>query len=62
MAIQPRGSLHLRPGPVRVFISPPIDPRDFRGRPKEELMAAVHQAIDAHFDPDYPYGLAKPRG
>jgi 1-acyl-sn-glycerol-3-phosphate acyltransferase len=62
LAIQPRGSLHLRPGPVRVFISPPIDPRDFRGRPKEELMAAVHQAIDDHFDPDYPYGLAKPRG
>jgi 1-acyl-sn-glycerol-3-phosphate acyltransferase len=58
LAIQPRGSLHLRPGPVKVVISPPIDPRDFRRRPKEELMAAVHQAIADHFDPDYPYGSA----
>jgi 1-acyl-sn-glycerol-3-phosphate acyltransferase len=62
LAIQPRGSLHLRPGPVKVVISPPIDPRDFQGRPKEELMAAVHQAIADHFDPDYPYGPDKPRG
>jgi 1-acyl-sn-glycerol-3-phosphate acyltransferase len=62
MAIQPRGSLHLRPGPVQVVISPPIDPRDFRGQPKEQLMAAVHQAITDHFDPDYPYGSDKPRG
>jgi 1-acyl-sn-glycerol-3-phosphate acyltransferase len=60
MAIQPRGSLHLRPGPVQVVISPPVDPRDFRGRPKEELMAAVYQAIADHFDPDYPYGSDKP--
>jgi 1-acyl-sn-glycerol-3-phosphate acyltransferase len=56
LAIQPRGSLHIRPGPVKVVISPPIDPREFRGRPKEELMAAVHRAIADHFDPDYPYG------
>jgi 1-acyl-sn-glycerol-3-phosphate acyltransferase len=62
LAIQPRGSLHLRPGPVKVVISPPIDPRDFQGRPKEEVMAAVHQAIADHFDPDYPYGPAKPHG
>ena len=56
MAIQPRGSLHIRPGPIKVVISPPIDPQEFQGRPKEELMAAVHQAIADHFDPDYPYG------
>jgi 1-acyl-sn-glycerol-3-phosphate acyltransferase len=61
MAIQPRGSLHLRPGPVQVVISPPVDPRNFRGRPKEELMAAVHQAIADHFDPDYSYGSDQPR-
>jgi 1-acyl-sn-glycerol-3-phosphate acyltransferase len=61
MAIQPRGSLHLRPGPIKVLISPPIDPRDFRGRPKEELMTAVQQAIADNFDPDYPYGSDKPR-
>jgi len=56
MAIQPRGSLQVRPGPIKVVISPPIDPRDFRGRPKEEVMAAVYRAIADHFDPDYPYG------
>ena len=61
MAIQPRGSLHLRPGPVQVVISPPVHPRDYRGRPKEELMAVVYQAIADHFDPDYPYGSDKPR-
>ncbi len=55
-AIQPRGSLHIRPGPVKVVISPPIDPQEFRGRPKDELMAAVHRAIADHYDPDYPYG------
>jgi 1-acyl-sn-glycerol-3-phosphate acyltransferase len=61
LAIQPRGSLYIRPGPVRVVISPPIDPQQFRGRPKEELMAAVHRAIADHFDPDYPYGPDQPR-
>jgi 1-acyl-sn-glycerol-3-phosphate acyltransferase len=55
-AIQPRGSLHVRPGPIKVVISPPIGPKEFQGRPKEELMAAVHRAIADHFDPDYPYG------
>jgi len=62
LAIQPRGSVHLRPGPVRVVISPPVDPNDFRGQPKETFMAAVHEKIAAHFDPDYPYGAAEPAG
>ncbi|MGQ9689199.1 MAG: lysophospholipid acyltransferase family protein [Desulfobaccales bacterium] len=61
MAIQPRGSLFIRPGPVKVVISPPIDPQAFQGRPKEELMAAVHRAIAEHFDPDYPHEPDKPR-
>lgn len=61
MAIQPRGSLHIRPGPIKVVISPPLDPREFQGRPKEKLMAAVHRAIADHFDPDYPYGPADSR-
>jgi 1-acyl-sn-glycerol-3-phosphate acyltransferase len=61
MAIQPRGSLYIRPGPVKVVISPPIDPGEFRGRPKEELMAAVYRAIAENFDPDYPYGPDQPR-
>ena len=56
LAIQPRGSFSIRPGPVKVIISPPIDPKDFRGRPKGELIAAVHRTIAKHFDPDYPYG------
>jgi 1-acyl-sn-glycerol-3-phosphate acyltransferase len=55
-AIQPRGSLMVRPGPVKVVFGAPIDPRDYRGRPKEELMEAVRQAIARNFDPDYPYG------
>ncbi len=52
--IQPRGSLQVRPGPVKVVISPPIRPQDFKR--KEDLMAAVYQAIAANYDPDYPYG------
>ncbi|MFZ2087881.1 MAG: lysophospholipid acyltransferase family protein [Desulfobaccales bacterium] len=62
LAIQPRGTIHVRPGAIKVIISPPVDPQDFKGRPKEELMAAVHQAIAGHFDPDYPYGPAKLHG
>jgi 1-acyl-sn-glycerol-3-phosphate acyltransferase len=57
-AIQPRGSLMVRPGPVKVVISPPIFPQDFPGRRKDELMARVRAAIAANFDPDYPYGPA----
>ena len=61
MAIQPRGSLFVRPGPVKVVISTPIDPQAYKGRRKEELMDAVRVAIGEHFDPDYPYGAAHPR-
>jgi 1-acyl-sn-glycerol-3-phosphate acyltransferase len=52
--IQPRRALQVRPGPVRVVISAPIHPRDYKR--KEDLMAAVYQAIAANYDPDYPYG------
>jgi 1-acyl-sn-glycerol-3-phosphate acyltransferase len=52
--IQVRESIRVRPGPIKVVISPPIFPTMFRH--KEELMAAVRQAIDAHYDPDFPYG------
>jgi len=52
--IQTRGSIRVRPGPIKVVISPPIAPTAFRR--KEDLMAAVRQAIDAHYDPDFPYG------
>lgn len=52
--IQPRKSIRVRPGPIKVVISPPILPTTFRR--KEELMAAVRQAIDTHYDPDFPYG------
>ena len=52
--IQPRGTIRMRPGPIKVVISPPIAPQTFRR--KEELMAAVRQAIDAHYDPDFPHG------
>jgi 1-acyl-sn-glycerol-3-phosphate acyltransferase len=52
--IQPRGALRIKPGPVKLVISPPISPSTFRR--KEDLMDAVRQAIDAHYDPDFPYG------
>lgn len=52
--IQPRGSLRIRPGPMKLIIGPPIYPQDFRR--KEELMDAVWHAIAANYDPDYPYG------
>jgi len=56
--IQARESIRVRPGPIRVVISPPIFPRAFRR--KEDLMAAVRQAIDTHYDPDFPYGPGSP--
>jgi len=52
--IQVRHSIRVRPGPIKVVISPPVFPQAF-GR-KEDLMAAVRQAIAAHYDPDFPYG------
>jgi 1-acyl-sn-glycerol-3-phosphate acyltransferase len=52
--IQARQTIRVMPGPIKVVISPPISPRAFRR--KEDLMAAVRQAIDAHYDPDFPYG------
>jgi len=54
--IQPRGSLMVRPGPVKVVISPPIPTTAYQGKRKEELMVRVREAIAANYDPDYPYG------
>ena len=55
--IQPRGTIRMKPGPIKVVISPPIAPHTFRR--KEDLMAAVRQAIEAHYDPDFPHGPGK---
>jgi 1-acyl-sn-glycerol-3-phosphate acyltransferase len=55
--IQPRGTIRVKPGPIRVVISPPVDPSSFRRR--EDLMEAVRQAIAAHYDPDFPHGPGK---
>ena len=52
MAIQPRGALRLKPGPIQVVIAPPIDSRQFQR--KDDLMDAVRRVIAAHFNPDYP--------
>lgn len=52
--IQPRGALRIRPGAVKVVFSPPIHPKDFPN--KDELMAAVRTAVEAHYDPYFPYG------
>lgn len=57
--IKPRGTLQVRPGPIRVVISPPLHPRNYRR--KEDLMAAVYQAIAAHYDPYFPYGYERTR-
>jgi 1-acyl-sn-glycerol-3-phosphate acyltransferase len=55
--IQPRETIRVSPGPIRVVISPPIVTTSLG---KEQLMEAVRQAIDAHYDPDYPYGPGNP--
>jgi 1-acyl-sn-glycerol-3-phosphate acyltransferase len=52
--IQPRGTIRVRPGPVKMVIGPPIFPQNYRR--KEELMAAVYQSLAADYDPDFPYG------
>lgn len=52
--IQPRGTIRVQPGPVKIVISPPIFPKNYRR--KEELMAAVHRSMAAGYDPDFPYG------
>ena len=57
--IQPRGTIRMIPGPIKVVISPPIAPHTFRR--KEDLMAAVRQAIEAHYDPDFPHGPGNPQ-
>jgi 1-acyl-sn-glycerol-3-phosphate acyltransferase len=56
--IQVRRSIRVRPGPIKVVISPPVFPQAF-GR-KEDLMEAVRQAVAAHYDPDFPYGPGSP--
>jgi 1-acyl-sn-glycerol-3-phosphate acyltransferase len=57
--IQPRGTIRMIPGPIKVVISPPIAPHTFRR--KEDLMAAVRQAIEANYDPDFPHGPGNPQ-
>jgi len=52
--VKPPRVFQVRPGPVRVVISAPMHPQDYKR--KEDLMAAVYQAIAANYDPDYPYG------
>jgi 1-acyl-sn-glycerol-3-phosphate acyltransferase len=58
--IQPRGTFRVRPGPVKVVISPPIRPQDFKR--KEDLMVAVRQAVAANYDPDFPNSPGGPYG
>jgi 1-acyl-sn-glycerol-3-phosphate acyltransferase len=52
--IQPRGTIRVRPGPVKIAIAPPVFPQNYRR--KEELMAAVHHGLAAGYDPEFPYG------
>jgi 1-acyl-sn-glycerol-3-phosphate acyltransferase len=57
--IKRKGRLEVRPGPIKVVISPPIQPQDFKR--KEDLMAAVFEAIAANYDPYFPYGPGSER-
>ncbi len=52
LRVQPPRSLMIRPGPVKVVVSPPLSPKAFKR--KEDLIAAVRQAIATHYDPDFP--------
>ncbi len=45
--VLPARSLTLRPGQIRVTVLPPIDTAEFGLARRDELMAAVRQAIDA---------------
>jgi 1-acyl-sn-glycerol-3-phosphate acyltransferase len=58
--IQPRGTLRVKPGPVKMVIAPPRHPQDYAG--KEELMAAVRAAMAANYEPDFPYGPGSAAG
>jgi 1-acyl-sn-glycerol-3-phosphate acyltransferase len=58
--IQPRGTIRVRPGMVKMVISPPIFPQNFRR--KEQLMAAVYESLAAGYDPDFPYGPGENHG
>ena len=58
--IQPRGTIRVKPGPVKIVIRPPLFPQNFRR--KEDLMAAVFESIAAAYDPDFPYGTGKFNG
>lgn len=52
--IQPRGTVRVRPGPVKIVVRPPIFPQNFRR--KADLMNAVQASLAAGYDPHYPYG------
>ena len=56
--IQPRGTIRVQPGPVKLIIHPPLFPQNYRR--KEGLMAAVHESMAAGYDPDFPYGPGGP--
>ncbi len=55
--IKSPGSLRVKPGPVKIVIAPPVNPKAYRR--KEELMDAVYQANAANYDPYYPYGRSE---
>ena len=57
--IQPRADHPDETGTDQGGHLPPHRPHTFRR--KEELMAAVRQAIDAHYDPDFPHGPGNPQ-
>jgi 1-acyl-sn-glycerol-3-phosphate acyltransferase len=58
--IQPRSTIRVRPGPVKIVIRPPIFPQNFRN--KSQLMDAVYQSLNAGYDPNFPYGPGRSDG
>lgn len=57
--VWPKGGGRLHPGPIKVVFSPPIPTANYHPRDKGKLMAAVREAIAAHYEPDFPCRLQK---
>lgn len=56
--IWPKGGGRIHPGTIKVVFSPPIRTAAYHLREKDKLLAAVREAIAAHYEPDFPSGVA----
>ena len=53
--IQPRGTMRMKPGPMKVVISPPIDPRDLPAAKRTSWPRCARPSPPTT-TPTYPYG------